>query len=233
MTPISTAVRHASRPVRPSTDRFAPTAVPLALADLAEGIAERTAIVAVVGLGYVGVPLLAAAGTEGFRLIGVDSDIEKVRALREGRAQFSTDPCILVAADVIVVAVPTRRRDGTPDLSLVRSAMEDVARALRPGQLVILESTTYPGITEELVRPILEGTGLVAGRDFALAYSPERINPGDGRNLREVPKIVAGLSPLETELAALFYGMLVDQVVRTSSPRQAEMAKLIENTSGR
>ncbi len=237
----------------PSAHRFAPTAVPLGLAALAEAIADRTATVAVVGLGYVGVPLLVAAGAEGFRLIGVDPDVEKVRGLRsgrshvvdvgpggarlepdeitwEGRAQFSTDPCLLVAADVIVVAVPTPLRDGTPDLSLVRAAMGDVARALRPGQLVVLESTTYPGTTEELVRPILEATGLVAGRDFALAYSPERINPGDGRTLREVPKIVAGVTPIGTELAALFYGTLVDQVVRTSSPRQAEMAKLIENT---
>ena len=148
----------------------------------------------------------------------------------EGCAQFSTDPCILVAADVIVVAVPTPLRDGTPDLSIVRAAMGDVARALRPGQLVVLESTTYPGTTEEVVRPILESTGLVAGRDFALAYSPERINPGDGRALRDTPKIVAGVTPTDTELAALFYGALVDTVVRTSSPRQAEMAKLIENT---
>ncbi|MEW6475550.1 MAG: nucleotide sugar dehydrogenase [Actinomycetota bacterium] len=255
MTSTSTvAVHQESRP-RPghTTHRFAPTAVPLGLAALAEAIADRTATVAVVGLGYVGVPLLVAAGAEGFRLIGVDSDIEKVRALRhgrspvvdvrpedltwstdeitwEGRAQFSSDPCLLVAADVILVAVPTPLRDGTPDLSIVRSAMEDVARALRPGQLVVLESTTYPGTTEEVVRPILEATGLVAGRDFALAYSPERINPGDGRTLREVPKIVAGVTPIDTEIAALFYGTLVDEVVRTSSPRQAEMAKLIENT---
>ena len=240
-------------PAGPAPHRFAPTAVPLGLAALAEAIADRSATVAVVGLGYVGVPLLVAAGAEGFRLIGVDSDAEKVKGLRQGkshvvdvapedlawsgdeitwdgRAQFSTDPCILVAADVIVVAVPTPLRDGTPDLSLVRAAMEAVARALRPGQLVVLESTTYPGTTEELVRPILEATGLVAGRDFALAYSPERINPGDGRSLREVPKIVAGVTQIDTELAALFYGTLVDQVVRTSSPRQAEMAKLIENT---
>ncbi|HEV3364793.1 MAG TPA: nucleotide sugar dehydrogenase [Acidimicrobiia bacterium] len=253
MTSTSTAaVRQPSGP--PSTARrFAPTAVPIGLAALAEAVADRTATVAVVGLGYVGVPLLVAAGAEGFRLIGIDSDGEKVRGLRrgrshvvgvspadlawvgdeitwEGQAQFSTDPCLLVAADVIVVAVPTPLRDGTPDLSLVRAAMEDVARALRPGQLVILESTTYPGTTEEIVRPLLEATGLVAGRDFALAYSPERINPGDGRSLREVPKIVAGVTPLCTELAALFYSALVDQVVRTSSPRQAEMAKLIENT---
>ena len=255
MTSTSTvAVPYESRPPSGSaTRRFAPTAVPLGLAALAEAIADRTATVAVVGLGYVGVPLLVAAGGEGFRLIGVDTDADKVRGLRNGRshvvdvapedltwrseeigwdsqAQFSTDPCLLVAADVVIVAVPTPLRDGTPDLSIVQAAMEDVARALRPGQLVVLESTTYPGTTEELVLPILEATGLVAGRDFGLAYSPERINPGDGRSLRDVPKIVAGLTPICTEIAARFYGTLVEQVVRVSSPRQAEMAKLIENT---
>jgi UDP-N-acetyl-D-glucosamine dehydrogenase len=101
---------------------------------------------------------------------------------------------------------------------------------LRPGQLVVLESTTYPGTTEDVVRPILESTGLVAGRDFGLAYSPERINPGDGRTLRETPKIVGGLTPADTELAVAFYAALVDHVVATSSPREAEMAKLVENT---
>jgi UDP-N-acetyl-D-glucosamine dehydrogenase len=235
------------------TDRRSSSAGIPPLAALAERIADRTATVAVVGLGYVGVPLLVAAAAEGFRLIGVDSDAEKVRGLRagtshvtdvapedlvwagdeitwQGCAQFSTDPCILVAADVIVVAVPTPLRDGTPDLSIVRAAMDDVARALRPGQLIVLESTTYPGTTEEVVRPILDATGLVAGLDYALAYSPERINPGDGRPLRATPKIVAGITPTDTDLAALFYGTLVDRVVRTSSPREAEMAKLIENT---
>ena len=235
------------------TDHRSPRPNPGVLSTLAERITDRSATVAVVGLGYVGVPLLVAAGAEGFRLIGIDPDVEKIRGLRtgtshvadvsaedlvwagdditwEGCAQFSTDPCLLVAADVVVVAVPTPLRDGTPDLSLVRAAMGDVARALRPGQLVVLESTTYPGTTEEVVRPILEATGLVAGRDFSLAYSPERINPGDGRPLRTTPKIVAGVTGTDTELAALFYGTLVDQVVRTSSPRQAEMAKLIENT---
>ncbi|HEV7863752.1 MAG TPA: nucleotide sugar dehydrogenase [Acidimicrobiia bacterium] len=240
------------QPASPTGHR-SPLAVPRALSALAERIADRTATVAVVGLGYVGVPLLVAAGKEGFRLIGVDPDAEKVNGLRrgtshvvdvsaedlawtgdditwEGRAQFSTDPCVLMAADVIVVAVPTPLREGTPDLSIVRTAMADVARTLRPGQIVILESTTYPGTTEEVVRPILEATGLSAGRDFSLAYSPERINPGDGRPLRETPKIVAGVTPIDTEIAAAFYGALVDEVVRTSSPRQAEMAKLIENT---
>jgi UDP-N-acetyl-D-glucosamine dehydrogenase len=230
-----------------------PAETPPSLAALAGRIRERSATVGVVGLGYVGVPLLVAAWAEGFGLIGTDSDPEKVKGLRQGHShiasvtdeelawagndllweggvQFSTDPRVLVAADVILVAVPTPLRDGTPDLSLVRAALDDIAAVLRPGQLVVLESTTYPGTTEEVVRPMLEATGLVAGHDFALAYSPERINPGDGRSLRDTPKIVAGVTALDTEIAGLFYGALVDDVVRTSSPRQAEMAKLIENT---
>ncbi len=194
-----------------------------------------------------------AAWGEGFAIIGVDADAEKVKGLRNGhsyiagvpdeqlgwvdddlawesRVQFSTDARVLLAADVILVAVPTPLRDGTPDLSLVQAAMTDIAHVLRPGQLVVLESTTYPGTTEEIVQPLLEATGLLAGADFSLAYSPERINPGDGRTLRDTPKIVAGVTPVDTALAELFYGTLVDQVVRTSSPREAEMAKLIENT---
>ena len=223
------------------------------LTALAGRIADRTATVGVVGLGYVGLPLVVAAWAEGFGIVGVDADAQKVKNLREGRSpiasvpddhlgwaaddlawesrvQFSTSPGALLAADVILVAVPTPLRDGTPDLSLVRAAMEDIARVLRPGQLVVLESTTYPGTTQEVVQPLLEATGLTAGIDFSLAYSPERINPGDGRRLRDVPKIVAGVTPTDTSLAELFYGAIVDEVVRTSSPREAEMAKLIENT---
>jgi UDP-N-acetyl-D-glucosamine dehydrogenase len=202
--------------------------------------------VAVVGLGYVGLPLLVAAGAEGFTVMGLDVDPTKIRSLRRGtsyiadvsdeeiaglpRAQFATDPLTLVAADVIVIAVPTPLRDGGPDLSMVRSAAESIARVLRPGQLVILESTTYPGTTEDLVQPILETSGLVTGFDFALAYSPERIDPGTGRSVRETPKIVAGAGPADTEVAVAFYSALVDRVVTLSSPRNAEMAKLIENT---
>jgi UDP-N-acetyl-D-glucosamine dehydrogenase len=184
------------------------TPISTAAVPLAEAITDRQATVAVVGLGSVGLQLLVAAGREGFRLIGVDTDARR----------FGTDPCLLVAADVIVVTVPTPRRDSPPDPSLLRSTMEDVAHALRPGQLVILESTTYPGTTEALVRPILEATGLVAGRDFALAYCLERVDPGDGRPRREVPKIVAGLTPACAELAALFYGVLGDEVLGMSSP---------------
>jgi nucleotide sugar dehydrogenase len=232
-----------------STD---PAALTPALAGLAGRIEDRTATVAVVGLGYVGLPLLVAAGREGFGLIGVDTDAEKVKGLRDGRShisdiadeelpwdegfawdggvQFSTDPWVLLAADVILIAVPTPLRDGTPDLSLVRAAAEQIALVLHPGQLVVLESTTYPGTTEEIVRPILEAGGLTAGVDFALAYSPERINPGDGRTLRETPKVLAGVAPADTAVATRFYSTIVDRVVPTSSTREAEMAKLIENT---
>jgi UDP-N-acetyl-D-glucosamine dehydrogenase len=189
---------------------------------------------------------LIAAGAEGFSVIGLDADQAKITSLKDGcsyiadiadasltvldEAQYTTDHLLLSEADVILVAVPTPLRDGTPDLSLVEIAVADIAAILRPGQLVILESTTYPGTTEDLVLPILESSGLVAGQDFGLAYSPERIDPGGGWSFRETPKIVAGVTPAETELAAGFYSTIVDRVVRTSSPREAEMAKLIENT---
>jgi nucleotide sugar dehydrogenase len=153
---------------------------------------------------------------------------DEVRLL--GRAQFSTDHRVLVAADAILIAVPTPLRQGSPDLSAVTEAASRIAPVLRPGQLVVLESTTYPGTTEELLRPLLEKSGLVAGRDFALAYSPERIDPGGGRSFRHTPKVVAGLGPADTEVAIQFYDALVDRVVPTSSPRAAEMAKLVENT---
>ena len=215
------------------------------LDQLLERLDRRQAVVGVVGLGYVGLPLLVAAGAEGFDVVGVDADRAKVASLKAGnspvvdvsaddmrwveRGQFSADSRVLIAADVVVVAVPTPLRDGTPDLTLVSAAMADVADVLRPGQLVVLESTTYPGTTEELVRPILERSGLRAGTDFWLAYSPERIDPGTGRTLRATPKLVSGLGPDDTAAAVAFYGTLVDEVVTTSSPRQAEAAKLIEN----
>jgi len=221
-------------------------AVPSRFSELSEKIEQHLATVGVVGLGYVGLPLLVAAASEGFRAIGVEADPAKVRALQEGNSyvrdvgdeelralselRVTNSSVVLRAADVILIAVPTPLVEGAPDLSLVERAAEDVAEILRPGQLVVLESTTYPGTTEEVVRPVLEGSGLKAGRDFALAYSPERIDPGSGRRLRSTPKIVSGITPDDTKLVELFYRQLVDEVVVTARPRDAEMAKLIENT---
>jgi nucleotide sugar dehydrogenase len=214
---------------------------------LAVRIRERSATVAVVGLGYVGLPLLVGMHAAGFRVIGVDADERKLDLLRARRshipdvsdaeieamdgATFSTTPAPLADADVVVLCLPTPLTDGAPDLTMVLTAGEDVARYLKPGVLVVLESTTYPGTTEELLRPILEATGLSAGRDFALGYSPERIDPGNrDHRLDTTPKIVAGLTDRCRELAVSFYSSFVHTVVTTSSPREAEMAKLIENT---
>ena len=215
---------------------------------LAAKIRERDATVAVIGLGYVGLPLLVGIGRAGFGVIGIDTSPDKIDTLGERRSTivdvtdselealgsdtvFSANPGPLADADVIVLCLPTPLADGAPDLTMVLTAAEDVARYLRAGRLVVLESTTYPGTTEELLRPILESSGLVAGRDFALAYSPERIDPGQRvHRLDNTPKVVAGLTDRCRELAASFYSHLVNQVVTTTTPREAEMAKLIENT---
>ncbi|MGH2539533.1 MAG: nucleotide sugar dehydrogenase [Actinomycetota bacterium] len=214
---------------------------------LAVKIRDRTATAAVVGLGYVGLPLIAGVHSAGFRVIGVDTDERTIESLHArishiadvsdaevdamDRATFSANPTPISDADVIVLCLPTPLTDGAPDLTMVLTAGEDVARYLRPGVLVVLESTTYPGTTEELLRPILEGSGLMAGRDFALGYSPERIDPGNrGHRLDTTPKIVSGLTDRCRELAVSFYSSFVHTVVTTSSPREAEMAKLIENT---
>jgi UDP-N-acetyl-D-glucosamine dehydrogenase len=216
-----------------------------ALPDLGEAIRNRTAAVAVVGLGHVGLPLLAAVRSEGFPAFGLDSDSARVASLMEGRsyvddvpdgdleelgARFTTDPAVLHEADVVIISVPTPLLGGIPDLSMVKRATLDAAVALRPGMLIVLESTTYPGTTEDVVRPMLETSGLRAGQDFALAYSPERVDPGRGRTLQLSPKIVGGLGQLDGDLAELLYRELGCEVVRTRTPRDAEMAKLVENT---
>jgi UDP-N-acetyl-D-glucosamine dehydrogenase len=214
---------------------------------LAASIRDRSAVVAVIGLGYVGLPLLVAVRQAGFDAIGLDVDPAKIETLADGRSYivdvpsseiaaldhttFTDDAATLERADVVVLCLPTPLADGAPDLSMVRAAAETVAAHLRPGMLVILESTTWPGTTEEFLRPILEAGGLVAGTDIALAYSPERIDPGNtGHRLTTTPKIVSGLTDRCRDLAVSFYAPIVGSVAVTASPRDAEMAKLIENT---
>jgi UDP-N-acetyl-D-glucosamine dehydrogenase len=215
---------------------------------LAARIREKEAVVAVLGLGYVGLPLLLGIHRAGYPVIGYDADGAKVEGLSTGRshladvpdsevrgldgAEFAADPKALRRAEVMLICVPTPLTESSPDLSMVRLAAEQVALALTPGRLVILESTTYPGTTEEVVRPILEDMSKLAlGHDYALAYSPERIDPGQrDHRLENTPKVVAGVTERCRELATSFYSQFVQQVVTTSTPREAEMAKLVENT---
>jgi UDP-N-acetyl-D-glucosamine dehydrogenase len=213
-------------------------------------IQERKASVVVVGLGYVGLPLALAAAEAGFSVTGFDTEAHRVESLARGESyvldvdakelqaqldagRFSptSDPEALGKADVIVICVPTPLRDELPDMTYIEDAGKMVAAALAPGRLVILESTTYPGTTEEYLRKILESSGLHCGPDFALGFSPERIDPGNTRfTLANVPKIVGGIDADAAALMKAFYSAFVEKVVTVSSPRAAEMAKLLENT---
>ena len=207
--------------------------------------------VLVIGLGYVGLPLAVEAARCGLAVAGYDPDDAVVSGLNAGRSHVgdvsgddvqamlagnfraTTDETAVGSPAAIVICVPTPlTADNGPDLTAVRSAAEMAARRLRPGALVVLESTTYPGTTEEVVRPLLEErSGLTAGRDFSLAFSPERIDPGNAAfGIRNTPKVVGGVTPSCTEAAAAFYGKICDHVVRAASAREAEMAKLLENT---
>lgn len=218
---------------------------------LEQRIASREARPAVVGLGYVGLPLLVELAQAGFRAIGVDIDAERIRALREGRSyvqdvpdaavaaairsgqiEVGTDFDLLRGADTIDICVPTPlRKTRDPDVSYIVAATDGVVPRFGPGKLVILESTTYPGTTEELVLPKLAATGLKVGEDFFLAFSPERVDPGNARyTTRNIPKVVGGVTPTCTRLAAQLFACAVERVVPVSSTRVAEMVKLLENT---
>ena len=219
-------------------------------AALRRRILARTASIGIVGQGYVGVTLAAAAAEAGFSVTGVDLDPERTAELSRGhlavagvdevlfragsatgRMRFTSDPGELRDVDVIAVCVPTPMKDHSPDLTYIETACRDVARFMKEGSLVVLESTTYPGTTEELVRPLLEESGLISGKQFLLAYSPERIDPGNTEfGLRNTPKIVGGLTAEATGMVTLFYEQLADKVVTLSSCRAAELAKLLENT---
>ena len=220
-------------------------------AQLLDRIAKRKARLGVIGLGYVGLPLAVEFGRAGFRVHGLDIDHARVGRLAKGRSYIqdvpsaavrdlvrsghfhpSTDFSVLRQLDAVNVCVPTplsKQRD--PDVSYIVAASREVARYLHPGMLVILESTTYPGTTEELILPMLQETGMKVGRDFFLAFSPERVDPGNPKfNTRNIPKVVGGVTPTCTEVAVALYRQRLDHVVPVSSPQVAEMVKLLENT---
>ena len=242
LTPDSTR-NAAPAPVRPSTEALA--------ARLRKAIETRTARVGVIGLGYVGLPLVELFADKGFTVLGLDIDTwkvdrleagesyighiasERVAALRaSGRFVATNDFSRLGEADAVLICVPTPlgpHRE--PDLGAVTATGRTIGRYLRPGQLVVLESTTYPGTTRDELRPELEASGLKAGRDFFLAFSPEREDPGNPKfSAGNIPKVVGGWDPVSGELARLLYGAVVPEVVPVSSCEVAEACKILENT---
>jgi UDP-N-acetyl-D-glucosamine dehydrogenase len=218
---------------------------------LLDRIRAKQATIGVIGLGYVGLPLAVEFALAGFQVTGFDVDPSKVREINAGRSYIpdvaqadlaavvasknlraTTDMKELASMDVADICVPTPlRKTKDPDLSYVVQALEGVAASLRAGQLVILESTTYPGTTDEVALPMLEARGFKADRDFFLAFSPERVDPGNQTyTTKNIPKIVGGHGPSSTQAAAALYGQVVTQVIPVSSTRVAEMVKLLENT---
>jgi UDP-N-acetyl-D-glucosamine dehydrogenase len=218
--------------------------------ELLTRLADRTARVCVVGQGYVGLSVAAGSAEVGMRAYGVDRDQERITALQagrnvvpgvddtlfatavaSGRLTFGTDLAVASESDVVLLCVPTPVVEHRPDMSFIAGAGRALAPHLRAGTLVVLESTTYPGTTEQVLQPLLEESGLKAGEGFLLAYSPERIDPGNEKyGLRNTPRVVGGLGAEATAAVTAFYAQVVDEVVTLSSPRAAELAKLLENT---
>jgi UDP-N-acetyl-D-glucosamine dehydrogenase len=213
-------------------------------------IADHSLSVGVIGQGYVGLSVGMGAAVAGMTVQALDLDEARIDALQAGRnvvagvadstlalametgnLHFGTDPAVLGECDVVLICVPTPVTEHRPDVTAIESAGRMIGPLLRRESLVILESTTYPGTTEQVLLPLLEVDGRRAGRDFLVAYSPERIDPGNEKyGLRNTPRIVGGHTAAATELAALFYAQLVDEVMPLSSCRAAELAKLLENT---
>ncbi len=220
------------------------------LRNLESRIRDKSADIAIVGLGYVGLPLALAFAEAGFNVSGVDADKARVnkitrgvsylldiesarlkKAVTKGKLKATTSQSVLRRADTIIICVPTPlTKTKEPDLTYIVSATNDIARFLRLGHLVILESTTYPGTTREVVLPILESTGLKVGLDYFLTFSPERIDPGSRKfTIKNTPKIVGGMDPTSTKLAALLYRHVSERVLEVSTPEVAEMDKVFEN----
>jgi UDP-N-acetyl-D-glucosamine dehydrogenase len=221
------------------------------MSSLAQKIQSKTARVGVVGLGYVGLPLAVEFGKAGFDVTGVDLSAEKVDQINRGksyiqdvpeaevaglvhagRLRAATDFAVIGELDTVNIAVPTPlRKTKDPDMSYVVAAAQEIARHAHPGLLVILESTTYPGTTDELLLPMFEQAGLKVGEDFYLCFSPERVDPGNPNfQTRNIPKVVGGITPKCTEMGAMLYAQALETVVPVASTRVAEMVKLLENT---
>jgi UDP-N-acetyl-D-glucosamine dehydrogenase len=217
---------------------------------LLDAIQAKTAHVAVIGLGYVGLPLTMAVARGGYPTTGYDIDPSKIAALsagrsyidavpsedlqshlKNGRVAFSSEEAVLSSCDVIIICVPTPlTRYREPDLSYIRKTAEVIAAQMKPGTLVVLESTTYPGTTEEVLKPMLEKSGLACGVDFFVGFSPEREDPGNRHfNTVSIPKVVAGDGALARDMVVSFYGNVVEKVVPVSTPATAEAVKITEN----
>ncbi|MBI3317892.1 MAG: nucleotide sugar dehydrogenase [Candidatus Omnitrophica bacterium] len=220
-------------------------------AHLRRKIEQRTARVGVIGLGYVGLPLAVEFARAGFPTVGIDVDEERVRTLSSGRSYIPDVPgeevnqlirtgalkatarySALRKLEAVMICVPTPlRKTREPDISFIVAAAEALLRHLHPHQVIVLESTTYPGTTEELILPKLESTGLKVGRDFFLGFSPERIDPGNpDYKTSNIPKVVSGVTPACRQAIELLYRQIIGKVTPVSSPRVAEMVKLLENT---
>ena len=218
---------------------------------LEEKFRARSAVAGVVGLGYVGLPLAVEFAKAGFQVVGVDVQQAKVDLLNQGvsyiqdiptetlaplvesgKLRATTDFAAVRGMDTIDICVPTPlRKTKDPDMSYIDAACREIARHFTPGKLIILESTTYPGTTEELVLPMLEASGLKAGQDFFLCFSPERVDPGNEKyQTKNIPKVVGGITPACTAMGAAFYRQSLDHVVPVGSTQVAEMVKLLENT---
>lgn len=219
--------------------------------ELEQKIRDRSARVGIIGLGYVGLPLALEMGKAGFQVTGIDIDISKAESVNAGKSYILDVPSETLQSlvtkgniratqaqaavenlDAISICVPTPLgKTKAPDLSYVIAAVQAVHNHLRPERLIVLESTTYPGTTRELVLPILEKSGLEVGKDFFLAYSPERVDPGNkSYTTQNIPKVIGGITERCTELATLFYRQFIEALVPVSSPEVAEMVKLLENT---
>ena len=219
--------------------------------ELLQKIADKRARIGIIGLGYVGLPLAVEFARAGFHVVGYDVDASKTSTLnggvsyipdvptehvaeivKAGTFRATTDASELATVDVIDICVPTPlRKTKDPDMSYMVQAVDATAKVLKKGQLVILESTTYPGTTDEVVQPALEAGGLVAGEDFYLAFSPERVDPGNPQfQTKNIPKVVGGMNEASTRAAAALYGSVITTIVPVTSTRVAEMVKLLENT---